>query len=41
VTQAIGGIVFAAAYEVEGKLMVPISIHVLGNIAIFSLSILF
>lgn len=41
VTQAIGGIVFAAAYEVEGKLMVPISIHVLGNIAIFSLSVLF
>jgi len=41
VTQAIGGVVFAAAYEVEGKLMVPISIHVLGNIAIFSLSILF
>ncbi len=41
VTQAIGGIVFAAAYEVEGKLMVPISIHVLGNIAIFSLSMLF
>lgn len=41
VTQAIGGIVFAAAYEVEGKLMVPISIHVLGNTAIFSLSILF
>jgi membrane protease YdiL (CAAX protease family) len=41
VTQAIGGIVFAAAHEVEGKLMVPISIHVLGNIAIFSLSMLF
>jgi membrane protease YdiL (CAAX protease family) len=41
VTQAIGGIVFAAAYEVEGKLMVPISIHVLGNTAIFSLSMLF
>jgi membrane protease YdiL (CAAX protease family) len=41
VTQAIGGIVFAAAYEVEGKLMVPISIHVLGNNAIFSLSLLF
>jgi hypothetical protein len=41
VTQAIGGIVFAAAYEVEGKLMAPITIHVLGNIAIFSLSMLF
>lgn len=41
VTQAIGGILFAAAYEVEGKLMVPISIHVLGNNAIFSLSMLF
>jgi membrane protease YdiL (CAAX protease family) len=38
-TQMVGGLVFAVAYEVEGKLMVPITIHVLGNIAIFSLSL--
>jgi hypothetical protein len=38
-TQLIGGIVFAVAYEVEENLMVPITIHVLGNIAIFSLSL--
>jgi len=41
VTQAVGGVVFAAAYEVEGKLMVPITIHVLGNMAIFTISVLF
>ena len=39
-TQVVGGLVFAAAYEVEGNLMVPITIHALGNIAIFSLSLL-
>ena len=39
-TQIIGGIVFAAAYEIEGSLMVPIMIHAFGNIAIFSLSLL-
>jgi membrane protease YdiL (CAAX protease family) len=38
-TQIVGGIVFAVAYEVEGKLMVPITIHVLGNMAIFTLSL--
>ncbi len=40
VTQAVGGILFAIAYEVEGKLMAPITIHVLGNLAIFALSLL-
>jgi membrane protease YdiL (CAAX protease family) len=40
ITQVVGGIVFAVAYEVEGSLMVPIIIHVLGNMAIFSISIL-
>ena len=40
ITQVVGGIVFAVAYEVEGSLMVPIMIHVLGNMAIFSLSLL-
>jgi membrane protease YdiL (CAAX protease family) len=29
--------VFAAAYEIEKKLLVPITIHVLGNLALFSL----
>jgi membrane protease YdiL (CAAX protease family) len=39
-TQIIGGIVFAIAYEMEGNLMVPIVIHVLGNMAIFALSLM-
>ena len=38
-TQIVGGIVFAVAYEMEGNLMVPITIHVLGNMAIFALSV--
>lgn len=41
VTQMVGGIVFAISYEVEGNLMVPITIHVLGNSAIFILSLIF
>jgi membrane protease YdiL (CAAX protease family) len=36
-TQLVGGIVFAVAYEKEKSLMVPIAIHTLGNLAIFSL----
>ena len=39
-TQSAGGIVFALAYELEGRLMVPITIHALGNMAIFSLTLL-
>jgi len=39
VTQLVGGIVFAVAYETEQNLMVPITIHCLGNLAIFSLTI--
>jgi membrane protease YdiL (CAAX protease family) len=39
-TQAVGGILFAVAYEVERSLLVPITIHILGNLAIFSLSLL-
>jgi len=39
VTQLVGGIVFAVAYEKENNLMVPITIHCLGNLAIFSLAI--
>ena len=40
-TQAVGGLVFAVAYEMEGKLMTPITIHGLGNMAIFTVSMLF
>jgi membrane protease YdiL (CAAX protease family) len=40
ITQIVGGILFAIAYEVEGSLMTPILIHSLGNLAIFSLSLL-
>lgn len=38
VTQVVGGVVFAVAYEAEGSLMTPITIHALGNMAIFTLS---
>jgi uncharacterized protein len=37
-TQTAGGILFAAAYESEGNLMIPITIHILGNTAIFAVS---
>ena len=39
ITQIVGGMVFAVAYHKGGSLMVPIVIHVLGNLAIFSLSL--
>ncbi len=39
-TQIIGGVVFALAYETTGNLTVPMTIHCLGNLAIFSLSLL-
>ncbi len=39
-TQMVGGIVFAIAYETSGNLTVPITIHTLGNLAIFTLSML-
>lgn len=38
VTQLIGGILFAVAYEIEKNLLVPITIHSLGNLAIFTLA---
>ncbi len=38
ITQVVGGLLFAVAYEVEKNLMVPITIHALGNMAIFALS---
>jgi hypothetical protein len=37
-TQVIGGILFAVSYEVEKNLLVPITIHSLGNLAIFTIS---
>jgi membrane protease YdiL (CAAX protease family) len=40
VTQLVGGIVFAVAYEREKSLLVPITIHCLGNLAIFSITFL-
>jgi membrane protease YdiL (CAAX protease family) len=41
VTHLVGGLLFALAYEIGGSLMVPITIHTLGNLAIFSISLLF
>ena len=41
VTQIVGGIIFAIAYEKEGSLMVPITIHALGNMTIFTLSLIY
>jgi membrane protease YdiL (CAAX protease family) len=38
-TQIVGGLLFAAAYELEGNLLVPITLHGLGNLAIFTLSV--
>ncbi len=38
VPQIVGGIVFAAAYEIEKNLMVPIIVHVSGNLALFLMS---
>ena len=40
ILQVVGGLVFAISYEIEKNLLVPIIIHVLGNLAIFSLSCL-
>jgi membrane protease YdiL (CAAX protease family) len=39
--QFAGGVLFAMAYEKGKSLMVPITVHVLGNTAIFILSLLF
>ena len=41
VTRLLGGILFAVAYEISGSLIVPITIHGLGNLAIFTLSLMF
>jgi hypothetical protein len=39
-TQVVGGFLFGVAYEMEKNLLVPITIHCLGNLAIFSLSVI-
>jgi membrane protease YdiL (CAAX protease family) len=39
VTQIVGGLVFAVAYHMGKSLMVPIVIHMLGNLAIFTISL--
>jgi hypothetical protein len=39
VPQIVGGIVFTLAYERKGELMAPVVIHILGNTALFSLSL--
>jgi CAAX protease family protein len=38
--QIVGGLLFAIAYEKEKNLLVPVTIHVLGNMAIYSVSLL-
>lgn len=38
--QVVGGIVFAVSYEMTRSLLTPITIHILGNAAIFTLSML-
>jgi membrane protease YdiL (CAAX protease family) len=40
VTQLVGGILFAVAYEIEGSLLTPFTLHALGNTAIFAISLL-
>lgn len=38
--QVVGGIVFAFGYETEKNLMVPVTLHMMGNLAIFAISLL-
>jgi membrane protease YdiL (CAAX protease family) len=40
ITQIVGGLVFAVSYEIEKSLWVPVIIHMAGNLALFSLSLL-
>ena len=40
ITQLVGGILFALAYEKEDNLMVPITAHCLGNLAIFGIALI-
>ena len=38
-THFVGAIVFALAYEVERNLMVPITLHAIGNLTLFAISL--
>jgi len=38
VVQLVGGVLFAAAFEIEKNLLAPMVIHIMGNLAIFSIS---
>lgn len=38
--QLVGGLLFAVSFEIEKNLLVPTAIHILGNLAIFSFSVL-
>lgn len=40
VTHAVGGLVFALSYEIERNLVVPLVIHVSGNLALLALGLL-
>ena len=40
VAQLLGGVIFAAAYETSGSLAAPMVVHVLGNLAIFTIALL-
>ncbi len=40
IIQITGGIIFAVSYEKEKNLLVPIIIHTLGNLSLFTLSLL-
>lgn len=40
ITHLVGAVLFGLAYEVERNLLVPITVHILGNLAIFTLSLL-
>jgi uncharacterized protein len=39
-THVVGALVFAIAYEYEKNIMVPITIHVLGNFTLFTIAVL-
>jgi len=41
IVPVVGALVFATAYEIEKRLLVPITIHVIGNLTLFSLPYVF
>jgi membrane protease YdiL (CAAX protease family) len=40
IPQIVGGLLFATAFEIEKNLIVPVLLHILGNLAIFSIAFL-